>query len=89
MFCSILAISNQNTFLIFINIRFMFYFVDDYINNNIKYLNIADILFFSSLVFFKYKFFFNFRLKNNFINSLQYLLFLPKKKKKKNSYNYN
>ena len=56
----------------------MFYFEDDYINNNIKYLNIADILFFPSLVFFKYNLFFNFRLKNNFINSLQYLLFLPK-----------
>ena len=55
MLCDILTISNEDAFLILINIRFISLFLlYNNTDNTTKYSEMADILFFLYLVFFWY-----------------------------------
>lgn len=58
MFCSVLAIPNEDAFLILVDIEFVpLFFGDDAADNISKYLDVADVLFFSGPILLRYNLF--------------------------------
>lgn len=55
MFCSVLAVPNEDAFPILVDIGFVpLFFRDDNADSTSKYLDVADVLFFSSPILLKY-----------------------------------